>query len=332
MTLDNEAPDDSEFFSPDDIPASEGAETEAQDDYGLEDGQVEGEDTEQEFDENGDPIAKPAQPDQSADEEFEEIEHAGKKHKIPKDLKPLLMMQQDYTRKTQEVAEQRRTLDEYKAKTLAEINQQVHTAQQFTREYAQIHSIDSRLAEYANVDWKAWEAQDFMAANAGWKEMGMLEKQRAQLAQSLQQKQHQSRQEAEARSREAQQAQEMELAKRREETVRTIQREIPSWNEEVAGKVAQFAINVGGYTPEELRNAATDPRAFILLHKAWRGAQLEAQQTAAARKAKASIQPQAQPLTPVAKGRAAPATTGLDDRLSPEEWTRRRNEQLRRRR
>lgn len=327
-TLDAEATEELVYFSPDDDP--EGTDAEASDgSESVEPGEG-GEDVEQEFDENGDPIAKPEKTDQAKDDESEEIEHEGKKYKLPKGLKPLLMMQQDYTRKTQEVAEHRRSLEEYQAKVQADTAQQVQAAQQFTREFVELHALDQKLADYANVDWKAWEAQDFMAANAGWKEMGMLEKQRAQLAGNLQQKQIQFRQETDRRSREAQHAQEADIAKRREETARTIQREIPSWNDEVAGKVAGFAQGIG-YTREELINATTDPRAFIILHKAWQYDQLVSQQKAAAFKAKADTQPKGQPLTPVAKGRAAPATTGLDDRLSPEEWQRRRLEQKRRR-
>ena len=44
--------------------------------------------------------------------ELEEVEHEGKKYQIPKPLKGALLMQADYTRKTQEVAEQRRAVEE----------------------------------------------------------------------------------------------------------------------------------------------------------------------------------------------------------------------------
>lgn len=57
-----------------------------------------------ELDDNGDPI-------QAAVEDDEEIEHDGKKYKLPKAVKPLLMFQQDYTKKTQEVAAQRQALE-----------------------------------------------------------------------------------------------------------------------------------------------------------------------------------------------------------------------------
>src|SRR6476660_325944 len=50
-----------------------------------------------------------SQDDQDEDDDSEEVEFGGKKYKLPKDLKPALMMEADYRRKTQELAEQRRS-------------------------------------------------------------------------------------------------------------------------------------------------------------------------------------------------------------------------------
>lgn len=47
----------------------------------------------------------------SQEDDLEEVEHSGKKYRIPKELKPALMLQADYTRKTQEAAEARRAFD-----------------------------------------------------------------------------------------------------------------------------------------------------------------------------------------------------------------------------
>jgi len=58
-----------------------------------------------------------------ADADLEEIEHDGKKHRVPKELKDAFLRQSDYTRKTQEVAEARRQVEQ----TWAEAQ---HTAQQ----------------------------------------------------------------------------------------------------------------------------------------------------------------------------------------------------------
>ena len=62
---------------------------------------TEGQD-EQQLDDEGNAIDPP--------DDGEEIEHEGRKYLVPAALKPLLLMQADYTRKTQEVAEQRRAV------------------------------------------------------------------------------------------------------------------------------------------------------------------------------------------------------------------------------
>lgn len=329
MILDNEGPDESEFFSPDDVPTSEGqSEDNPNDNEDEPEDLLDGDDADpdQEGEGTDDDLEAPE------NDEFEEMEIEGKTVKVPKDLKPLLLTRQDYTRKTMELAEFRKAQDneiaQAREQARAEIAQQAETVKQFTREIAQLHSIDERLEQYEQVDWQAWRDQNFMEANAGFQEYQLLKDKRAQTAHALGQKQSQARHAQEQRSREAHQAEEAELEKRHGETLAVVKAQVPGWNEEVAGKVSGFALSQG-YTRDELVRAAADPRAMLLLHKAWRGEQLEAQQKAAAKKAKADIQPQGRPLTPVAKGRSAPATAGLDDRLSADEWARRRNEQLR---
>src|SRR5215475_66105 len=54
-----------------------------------------------------------AEDDNDPAESLEEVEFAGKQYRLPKELKSALMMHTDYTRKTQEVAQGRRTFDGY---------------------------------------------------------------------------------------------------------------------------------------------------------------------------------------------------------------------------
>ena len=44
------------------------------------------------------------------DDDSEEVEHDGHKYRVPKALKPALMMHSDYTKKTQDLAEERKAL------------------------------------------------------------------------------------------------------------------------------------------------------------------------------------------------------------------------------
>ncbi|ALN73538.1 hypothetical protein [Aureimonas sp. AU20] len=269
--------------------------------------------------------------DENADE-FEEIERNGKKYRIPAALKGELMMQADYTRKTQEVAAARKELETHQAAVEQQrqmMTQQAEMQHANIQDFARLVNLNDQLAQYEQVDWAAYEKQDPFAANAAWREYHQLEKARNNLAGELHHKQQQAQQDHQRRTLEAQQSSRAEIAKRAEETMKVLTSKVPGWNQEVATEVSSYAMNVSGYSQDELVNAVGDPRAFILLHKAM--SYDKAMAKAADRAAKARQQEAVAPLTTVPRGNTSPAPTGLDDRLSADEWARRRNEQVRKR-
>ena len=73
--------------------------------------EAEVENNEPELDEHGDPSEAEAE----GDDELVEIERDGKTYKIPAALKPELMMQADYPRKTQELAAERKAVAEQRS-------------------------------------------------------------------------------------------------------------------------------------------------------------------------------------------------------------------------
>jgi hypothetical protein len=94
----------------------------------------------------------------------------------------------------------------------------------------------------------------------------------------------------------------------------------------------QFAIE-RGFTAQEL-SQVTDPRMIKMIHAAFVGTQSQKQtQTKQAAAKTAAVAEVAKPLPTVA-GRATEKIRASDpssDRLSTEEWARRRNEQVRKR-
>jgi hypothetical protein len=120
-----------------------------------------------------------------------------------------------------------------------------------------------------------------------------------------------------------------ETAKRLEEARAALARDINDWSPDLAGKLNQFAVSLG-FTPEEV-GQVTDPRIVKLLHAAWAGNQAKVTQ-AAARKA-ASVE-SAKPLSTV--GGASPtrvkATETASDKLSTDEWLKRRNVEIKHKR
>lgn len=85
------------------------------------------------------------------EEELEEIERYGKKYVIPKVIKNELLMHQDYTRKTQEAAEVKRTYEERQT----ELDKQAEFQQAHFDEIVKLNNVGLQLQQYQQVDWNA---------------------------------------------------------------------------------------------------------------------------------------------------------------------------------
>lgn len=259
-------------------------------------------DTEQQFDDDGNPV-EPEPPE----DDSEEIEHEGQKYKVPKAIKPLLMFNADYTRKTQEVAELRKAV-EAERQTLHQASQAEIGA------LAQVTALDQQIAQFQNVDWDAWEETDPFAAAKGARQLQQLRDARGQAAGQYVGLQRQ-RTETEQR----------ETATRLQEASAVLSRDIKDWSPELGAKLKDFGVKQYGFTAAEL-DEFSDPRMVKVLHAAFEGHQASTKTQAAQKHLAAQT---AQPAAKIGKGSTPP--TGLDDRLSAEEWTRRRNAQVRKR-
>ena len=250
--------------------------------------------------------------DGEGDEEPEEIEYAevelnGKKYQIPAELKDGYLMQSDYTRKTQEVAEQRKQIEARQA----EIEALQQTSQEELNVRAELIGINQRLDEYQKVDWNAWQDEDPMAAQRGWMEYQQLEKKAGQAGQYLNQVQGQRTEKTK-----------QETASRLQETRRFAEAKIKGWTPEVDAKVTKFATETLGFPVDTLINAYSPP-VYQALYLAWVGQQSLDRQSAA--KPNANVQ-QLRPTAKVSAKGGAPATKSLAD-MSVDEYAAYRNKQ-----
>lgn len=85
------------------------------------------------------------------EEDFEEIERNGKKYLVPKELKDEFLMQQDYTKKTQEAAELKRTYEENQQA----LQKQAEFQQAHFDEIVKLNNVGMQLQQYQQVDWNA---------------------------------------------------------------------------------------------------------------------------------------------------------------------------------
>ena len=168
----------------------------------------------------------------------------------------------DYTKKTQEVAEQRKALEEY-AQTIQVQEQKFNEALQLNQalisEVAQLTNIDNQLAQFNDVNWQELSDTDFVEAQKLFFTYNQLQQQRSKVADDLSQKQQQLQ---------AQQAQSVQerIAKGKE----ILAKEIPNWSRDTS----QAIISTGkeyGFTDDEL-GMIVDPRHVKVLHDAmqWR--------------------------------------------------------------
>lgn len=244
--------------------------------------------------------------DDEIEDDLEGVKVRGKKDLVEK-IKNERLMQADYTRKTQEVAEQRKAIEAQRA----QVAQQAQMAQQYVEEIAAAKAIDYRLQQYGQVNWVELENSDPVQAIRLQREMRELQSARDQVTQSIAQK-HQARTLAE----------QQEIAKQIQEGNAVLQREIKGWGPEKAAQVKDFALSLG-YT-SDMVDRITDPNLVKVLHDAMTLRQLR--QNAA--KAKSKPEPQAAPVTRISAPKAA--ANRDPDKMSTSDWLKWREAQIKR--
>lgn len=226
---------------------------------------------------------------------LEEIDwEDGQKYRVPKTLKEGFLRQQDYTRKTQELAELRKH-----AAAAAETAQMAQAFEQATAdERKQLSRVENELERYKQVDWSNLDVETYIKAKH---QMDTLKEQASEIQQKLGQK---AQQFADWRRNQAQQ-----LLQSGETYLK---QSIPSWGEDAKKEVFSQALQAG-YTEDELKQVF-DPR-FVKL--AWEAAQfrkLQAGKSAAvqqASKAPPVVKPGATSNTAVRESKYKDARTRL---------------------
>ena len=245
--------------------------------------------------------------------ETEEIDFNGEKHRIPKALKGAFMMQADYTRKTQEIAERGRSLEE--RATALQHHGRLH--QEHMGEAGRVTAFNDQLAALGRFDWNSLRNSDPIETQALLRAYTQMRNHRDAAAGAL----HHS---ISQRALDGQRV----SAKRIEEGHTAVARDIKDWNPELFGKAADFAVRDFGFTPQEVAGVS-DPRLLKVLHRAYVGDQVLKTQAA---QSKAAAAHYAKPLTQVGSNTGANARRTTDssgDGLSTSEWMRRENERVR---
>lgn len=248
--------------------------------------------------------------DEGEGSDLSTIEIDGIEYQVPKALEGAFLKNKDYTQKSQANAERARTLESREA----EIEERAKATDEELDMRATLRGVEKQLADYEKLtpeDWAHHEASDPLGVQRHWRQFQLLQQEKAKLAGSLTEKQN-------ARTQTAQQ----NLAKRVEETTAFAQKNIPNFKPELTDKLVAFAQAEG--IPDATLRQLWSPTFYKILHRAWIGEQTLKTPVKPAPKTEA----QAQPLKTIA-AKSNPKPSGLDDRLSSDEWLKRRNAQVR---
>lgn len=208
----------------------------------------------------GEPEAEPEEP------EYVEITYKGKPVKLTADeVLEHASKGFDYTQKTMELAEQRRTMESKEQ----QLQQQYQLQQQNLQGYAQLMSMDAQLEQYQNVNWEGWIDQDPIEAQKAWQKYQMLQNRRQETAIKLTADQQRLANEQNAN-----------LQRQLADASEQLKREIKGWSAELATELRMTGVTDYGFSESEMNNIY-DPRMVKVLHDAhqWRKLQAAKPQT-----------------------------------------------------
>jgi len=184
-----------------------------------------------------------------------EVDFKGGKYKLPSELKELhegYLRQEDYTRKTQEVAERQKVLDLHEQQASAQ-----RALQQAVQPFLErLVTLNNQLSQFANVDWAAYSDQDPQAANKHWMQYQSLKERKGTLEHEMQgaSTQHLNK------LREA-------ADNLRKENSKILSEKVKGWNPERETSVRDFAKKTYGFSDQELVNVF-DARLMRLMNDA----------------------------------------------------------------
>ncbi len=193
----------------------------------------------------------------------EEVDFEGKRYNLPKELKDALLRQSDYTRKTQEVAEQRRQAEAL----VVEVEQTRELHSQTLEQQAYLIAIDQQLKQFNELDWNSVIDDDPVGALKLQQQFQGLNGMRNQVLGNITQAQQ-----------EHFRMQQESFAKQMETSNAELARDIPGWSYDLATSLRKYSMEKGNLSSDDISNAVRNPKVVKLLHKAYMYDQLVAKQ------------------------------------------------------
>jgi hypothetical protein len=231
---------------------------------------------------------------------LEEVEWEGEKFQLPPKLKSALMRQQDYTQKTQAVAERERmvALHQQRQQIEGQFQQSVQS------EIQTLTELETAIKQYNNVDWQALDTDSLVKTRHA---LDMLKERRDQVKGQLETKRGEF-------NTQLQENVQQSLRQANEYLTKSI----PKWGPETQKEIMSYGLNEG-YSDVEL-GSIRDPRIIKSLWKAHQWDKLQAGKTIAAKRASGVppvLKPGAAKPAPSAQSQTASAIKELHQAKDP---------------
>lgn len=189
---------------------------------------------------------------QGSDTGLADLEWEGLTFKAPAKVKEALMRTEDYTRKTQELAEQRRAVEH--VRELAQQNQlDKMFSDSIQNEQQEISVIDAYLQQATKLDWSQMNTDQMLRTKV---EIDSIKERRAALKESMDSKRAKFQEEVKAK-----------IGELRSKSRELASKAINGFNEQTEQDMRKYAISEG-LTEQEIDNVLLDPRSFKVIWKA----------------------------------------------------------------
>ena len=206
--------------------------------------------------------AQEAAPESEAQPEFQEIEFEGKTYQVPPELKDALLRQSDYTKKTTEVSERQRALEQ-KELQLKAVENERKFHETVKSDINAIQKIDFQIEQWKSVDVTGMSSEELWKIS---RQVDQLKDQRAQLSNAINSKWQGFQQEQQGLMQQA-----------RAKAEEHVSKSVKGWGPEVQKALTDYGVSQG-YTSEELSQLSFDARYVSTLWKAHQFDKLQAQQ------------------------------------------------------
>lgn len=211
---------------------------------------------------------QPAEAVEATDETqpaLEEVEFEGARYQLPPSIKSALMRQQDYTQKTQQVAERERMVALHIHRQQLDQNFQ----QSVGPEVQAMSELEAAIKQYNNVDWQALDTDSLVKTRHA---LDMLKERREEVKKKVDEKRGQFDYAVQEINK-----------KNLQHANQYLQKAIPKWGPEVQKDLLSYGQSLG-YTDVEL-GSIRDPRTILALYRAQQWDKLQSGKTISAKRA-----------------------------------------------